>query len=292
MTVDGNSGDDASSTSQSAEAVNLSMRLSHNLAFNEEEEVGGGGGASSSKLQSSPQSPSSSDQPAGVGACALQNGLADVDAGGGAEIAPAAAVAPNQNSDLSNSSRGGSLHNIRRTLSRWLRIQRPKANSESNSNNSDKMAVKPARRRLIGWPPRWSTGRSMSCGDNHSGENPCSHRALPPVPASSSFGAAAGVHPDGEGGPPERVRTPEMRPEDFPPGVAYLPPDDNDDEEEPTFEPSSDGIIDFAASIETVKNVMNNPSKLGKKVGNSIVCFLFSATGIGARFAGALPSKC
>ena len=56
-----------------------------------------------------------------------------------------------------------------------------------------------------------------------------------------------------------------MRPEDFPPGVAYLPPDDNDDEEEPTFEPSSDGIIDFAASIETVKNVMKNPSKLRKK---------------------------
>ena len=45
-----------------------------------------------------------------------------------------------------------------------------------------------------------------------------------------------------------------MQPEDFPPGVAYLPEGEDDDEDH-VFESKSDEIIDFAASIETVKNV-------------------------------------
>lgn len=50
-----------------------------------------------------------------------------------------------------------------------------------------------------------------------------------------------------------RVRTPELRPEDFPPGVAYLP--DGDDEDLDSEDNSkSNQNIDFASTIETVKN--------------------------------------
>ena len=75
--------------------------------------------------------------------------------------------------------------------------------------------------------------------------SPAANRALPPVPST------APVPVEEEHG---RPGTPEMQPEDFPPGVAYLPEGEDDDPD--VFESKSD-IIDFAASIETVKNVRN-----------------------------------
>ena len=262
MTVDGNSGDDGSSTSQSAEAVNFSMRLSQNLAINEEDEAPG---ASTSKpTQSSPPTqPQAAD-----GACALQNG--------GPE--PHSADVQKNNSDLSSScgggrgepqnqgqkydrSGGGGLHNFRQTLSRWLKVQRPKAECKSGgSETTTEVVPKMPKQRLVGWPPRWtsrSVSRSNENKQQQDGLNPCTHRALPPVPPPTSTAHDTNnqglVEPDNlDDRALERVRTPEMRPEDFPPGVAYLPEGDDD---EPSFKPSSDGIIDFAASLETVKNV-------------------------------------
>ena len=96
------------------------------------------------------------------------------------------------------------------------------------------------RYRLMGWPPRWVRDHPDSKSNNQ--------RALPPVPSSGNTDAV----PIQE----ERVSTPELRPEDFPPGVAYLP--DGDDDEEPLEFGSKSNIIDFTASIEAVKNVKSN----------------------------------
>ena len=120
------------------------------------------------------------------------------------------------------------LNNLRKTLSKWLRIQRPSSKSK---------AKKPKQRyRLMGWPPRWV--RDQDTKSNQ--------RALPPVPSGHT---SPNFNPENDD---ERVSTPELRPEDFPPGVAYLP--DGDDEEPIEFG-SKSNIIDFTASIDAVKNV-------------------------------------
>ena len=120
------------------------------------------------------------------------------------------------------------LNNLRKTLSKWLRIQRPSSKTK---------AKKPKQRyRLMGWPPRWV--RDQDTKSNQ--------RALPPVPSGHT---SPNFNPENDD---ERVSTPELRPEDFPPGVAYLP--DGDDEEPIEFG-SKSNIIDFTASIDAVKNV-------------------------------------
>ncbi len=60
----------------------------------------------------------------------------------------------------------------------------------------------------------------------------------------------------------DRMSTPELRPEDFPPGVAYLPDGDDDDPEEDF--PSKNTMIDFASTIETVKTVSEKKKKILK----------------------------
>ena len=59
--------------------------------------------------------------------------------------------------------------------------------------------------------------------------------------------------------------TPEIRPEDFPPGVAYLPDGDDDDFDEEDFNSKSNNKIDFASTIKTVKNVRNNTHRFHRK---------------------------
>ena len=122
------------------------------------------------------------------------------------------------------SSSSNNVNTIRKTLAKWLRLQK---SSQAHQGR--------ARYKLIGWPPKWVRRRTHS---------PAAGRALPPVPqVASQFGDAE----------QERVETPELQPEDFPPGVAYLPEGEDDDNPD-VFESKSD-VIDFAASIETVKNV-------------------------------------
>ena len=88
-------------------------------------------------------------------------------------------------------------------------------------------------------------------------------RALPPVPiqqvgqldepetdTTSHNQNENIIEPDVE---LNRRITPEIRPEDFPPGVAYLP-DGDDFEDEEEFN-SKSNMIDFASTIKTVKNV-------------------------------------
>ena len=65
--------------------------------------------------------------------------------------------------------------------------------------------------------------------------------------------AVQNIEPDVE---LNRRITPEIRPEDFPPGVAYLPDGDDDDFDEEDFNSKSNNKIDFASTIKTVKNVI------------------------------------
>ena len=125
------------------------------------------------------------------------------------------------------------VNNIRKTLAKWLRLQ--KRSPESSQSPRPRPRYK-----LTGWPPKWVRRRSHS---------PVANRALPPVPQSQELD-----HDPDRDQDHQRVSTPELQPEDFPPGVAYLPEGEEDDVN--VFESkSSDEIIDFAASIETVKNV-------------------------------------
>lgn len=91
-------------------------------------------------------------------------------------------------------------------------------------------------------------------------------RALPPVPiqqvgqldepetdTTSHNQNENIIEPDVE---LNRRITPEIRPEDFPPGVAYLPDGDDDDFDEEDFNSKSNNKIDFASTIKTVKNVI------------------------------------
>ena len=66
------------------------------------------------------------------------------------------------------------------------------------------------RSRLMGWPPRWVRDQPESNNSNQ--------RALPPVPSSQTESNRADHIPDED----ERVSTPELRPEDFPPGKYYF----------------------------------------------------------------------
>ena len=148
--------------------------------------------------------------------------------------AAASASAPTR----SHSSSSGNLNNIRKTLARWLRLQSRPKSTEMRLHHHRRPRYK-----LSGWPPRWLRRRSQS---------PTSHtqRALPPVPPQVAQSPdQVIVRPDNE-----RVSTPELRPEDFPPGVAYLPDGEEDDDIEQSESDSASNIIDFVASIETVKN--------------------------------------
>ena len=100
-------------------------------------------------------------------------------------------------------------------------------------------------------------------------------RALPPVPiqqvgqldepetdTSSNNQNENIIEPDVE---LNRRITPEIRPEDFPPGVAYLPDGDDDDFDEEDFNSKSNNKIDFASTIKTVKNVRNNTLRFHRK---------------------------
>ena len=100
-------------------------------------------------------------------------------------------------------------------------------------------------------------------------------RALPPVPiqqvgqldepetdTSSHNQNENIIEPDVE---LNRRITPEIRPEDFPPGVAYLPDGDDDDFDEEDFNSKSNNKIDFASTIKTVKNVRNNTLRFHRK---------------------------
>lgn len=140
----------------------------------------------------------------------------------------------------------GNLQTIRKTLSRFLRFQRPSL--------KDGPRKRPQRHKLVGWPPRWVRWRSSSPSTA-----PNAQRALPPVPQQPP---AASHHEEVED---DRISTPEMRPEDFPPGVAYLPDGDDDPDDHPEFQSSND-IIDFAASIETVKNVIIHDTERSKHI--------------------------
>ena len=139
---------------------------------------------------------------------------------------PAGAACNGVTASATASTSNNNVNNIRKTLAKWLRLQKGQPSSQPRQT----------RYNLIGWPPKWVRRRTHS---------PAANRALPPVPS------AAASQPEEEEDH-ERVRTPEMQPEDFPPGVAYLPEGEDDDPD--VFESKSD-IIDFAASIETVKNV-------------------------------------
>mgnify|MGYP007023058707 CR=1 FL=1 len=106
-------------------------------------------------------------------------------------------------------------------------------------------------------------GKYVLC---HSQNN--KQRALPPVPiqqvgqldepetdtTSNQNQIENIIEPDVE---LNRRITPEIRPEDFPPGVAYLPDGDDDDFDEEDFNSKSNNKIDFASTIKTVKNVRN-----------------------------------
>ena len=143
----------------------------------------------------------------------------------------------------------------------------------------------------MGWPPRWVRDQPESNNSNQ--------RALPPVPSSQTESNRADHIPDED----ERVSTPELRPEDFPPGkyyfsykrkrvlkkskififfpgVAYLP--DGDDVEEPLEFGSKSNIIDFTASIEAVKNVII------KLIYNNFLLYFeilyYSVIGIGVQY--------
>ena len=108
-------------------------------------------------------------------------------------------------------------------------------------------------------------------------------RALPPVPiqqvgqldepetdTSSHNQNENIIEPDVE---LNRRITPEIRPEDFPPGVAYLPDGDDDDFDEEDFNSKSNNKIDFASTIKTVKNVRNNTHRFHEKLLNFDIPF-------------------
>ena len=120
-----------------------------------------------------------------------------------------------------------------------------------------------------GWPPRWVRRRSQSPSEDNLTNNSQNNkqRALPPVPiqqvgqldepetdTTSHQNQNENIEPDVE---LNRRITPEIRPEDFPPGVAYLPDGDDDDFDEEDFNSKSNNKIDFASTIKTVKNVRN-----------------------------------
>ena len=116
-----------------------------------------------------------------------------------------------------------------------------------------------------GWPPRWVRRRSQSPSEDNLTNNSQNNkqRALPPVPIQqvgqldepeTETTSHQNIEPDVE---LNRRITPEIRPEDFPPGVAYLPDGDDDDFDEEDFNSKSNNKIDFASTIKTVKNVRN-----------------------------------
>ena len=63
----------------------------------------------------------------------------------------------------------------------------------------------------MGWPPRWVRDQPESNNSNQ--------RALPPVPSGQT--GASGISADHIPDEDERVSTPELRPEDFPPGKHF-----------------------------------------------------------------------
>ena len=119
---------------------------------------------------------------------------------------------------------------------------------------------------FTGWPPRWVRRRSQSPSEDNLTNNSQNNkqRALPPVPIqqvgqldepeTETTSQNQNIEPDVE---LNRRITPEIRPEDFPPGVAYLPDGDDDDFDEEDFNSKSNNKIDFASTIKTVKNVRN-----------------------------------
>ena len=120
---------------------------------------------------------------------------------------------------------------------------------------------------FTGWPPRWVRRRSQSPSEDNLTNNSQNNkqRALPPVPiqqvgqldepeTETTSHQNQNIEPDVE---LNRRITPEIRPEDFPPGVAYLPDGDDDDFDEEDFNSKSNNKIDFASTIKTVKNVRN-----------------------------------
>lgn len=145
------------------------------------------------------------------------------------------------------------VNSIRKTLAKWLRLQRPNSkNDEVKKQNHGR-----SRYKLTGWPPRWVRRRSQS-PELRSQQK---QRALPPVPqatTTTTAGVAASGSEDVDRPAPgaderDRRSTPDpIRPEDFPPGVAYLP-DGDDFEDEEEFN-SKSNMIDFASTIKTVKN--------------------------------------
>jgi len=161
-----------------------------------------------------------------------------------------------------NQTRNG--NSIRKTIAKWLRLQRP--NNSNKSSDVKKQNHGRSRYKLTGWPPRWVRRRSQSPSEDNMTNNSQNNkqRALPPVPiqqvgqldepetdTTSHNQNENIIEPDVE---LNRRITPEIRPEDFPPGVAYLPDGDDDDFDEEDFNSKSNNKIDFASTIKTVKN--------------------------------------
>jgi len=161
-----------------------------------------------------------------------------------------------------NQTRNG--NSIRKTIAKWLRLQRP--NNSNKSSDVKKQNHGRSRYKLTGWPPRWVRRRSQSPSEDNMTNNSQNNkqRALPPVPIqqvgqldepetdTTSHNLNENIiEPDVE---LNRRITPEIRPEDFPPGVAYLPDGDDDDFDEEDFNSKSNNKIDFASTIKTVKN--------------------------------------
>lgn len=158
-----------------------------------------------------------------------------------------------------NQTRNG--NSIRKTIAKWLRLQRP--NNSNKSSDVKKQNHGRSRYKLTGWPPRWVRRRSQSPSEDNLTNNSQNNkqRALPPVPIqqvgqldeleTDTTSQNENIEPDVE---LNRRITPEIRPEDFPPGVAYLPDGDDDDFDEEDFNSKSNNKIDFASTIKTVKN--------------------------------------
>ena len=163
------------------------------------------------------------------------------------EVVQSQTTANSPHSSTSATSRN--VNSIRKTIAKWLRLQRgPHPKSDEKKQNHGR-----SRYKLTGWPPQWV--RQQSHSPEMSSQK---QRALPPVPQVTMMEISAQdpIEDLELVSEPRSRSTPEIRPEDFPPGVAYLPDGDDDSEDEQDFNTNSKSRmpIDIPSTIKTVKN--------------------------------------
>jgi len=160
------------------------------------------------------------------------------------EVVQSQTTANSPHSSTSATSRN--VNSIRKTIAKWLRLQRgPHPKSDEKKQNHGR-----SRYKLTGWPPQWVRQQS------HSPEmRSQKQRALPPVPQVTMMEIPAqDPIEDLDLMREARRSTPEIRPEDFPPGVAYLPDGDDSEDEQDFNTDSKSKMIDIPSTIKTVKN--------------------------------------